>query len=110
MNKILLPVLLVFCTAGAFAQSGTVTTTNDKGTVEATTTVQTPAEKAADAFCLRQTGSHLLKVRNDRDGTVECANAPGRAYTRDDIDHTGATTTAGALRDLDPSITIRHPD
>jgi len=110
MNKILLPVLLAFCTAGAFAQSGTVTTTDDKGKVEATTVVQTPDEKSADAFCLRETGSHLLKVKNDRNGgTVECAIAPGRAYTREEIDRTGATTVGGALRDLDPSIQIRHP-
>jgi hypothetical protein len=33
---------------------------------------------------------------------------PGRSYSRSDIDNTGATTAARALRQLDPSITIGH--
>lgn len=32
----------------------------------------------------------------------------GRSYTNDDMRRTGATTVAGALPRLDPSITIHH--
>jgi hypothetical protein len=34
--------------------------------------------------------------------------APGRSYSRTDIDQTGQTTAGGALRDLDPALTINH--
>ncbi len=105
MNKILIPVLFAFCVGSAFAQSGTVTTTDEKGKVEASTAVQTAAEKSADSFCLRETGSHLHAITNEHSKrAVECVGAPGRAYTREDIERTGATTTADALRRLDPSI------
>lgn len=33
----------------------------------------------------------------------------GNTYTRDDIDHTGATNIGDALRVLDPSLTVRGP-
>jgi hypothetical protein len=33
----------------------------------------------------------------------ECANVAGRVYTQDDLQRTGATTPAEALRRLDPS-------
>jgi hypothetical protein len=33
----------------------------------------------------------------------ECANAPGRVYTQEEIQRTGAIDTARALRMLDPS-------
>jgi hypothetical protein len=105
MNKILFPVLLTLCIGSAFAQSGSVTTSDEKGKVEAVTPAQTAAEKSADSFCLHETGSHLRAIRNEHnEHAVECANAPGRAYTREDIERTGATTTADALRRLDPSI------
>jgi hypothetical protein len=35
----------------------------------------------------------------------ECANAAGRVYSKDQLDQTGALTTAEALRRLDPSLT-----
>ena len=108
MNKILFPVLLTLCIGSAFAQSGSVTTTDEKGKVESVTSVQAAAEKSSDAFCLRETGSHLLKIRNDHgQQAIECANAPGHAYTREDIDRTGAFTTSEALRRLDPSVHVR---
>jgi hypothetical protein len=34
--------------------------------------------------------------------------APGRSYSRTDIDQTGQTSAGGALRDLDPALTINH--
>jgi hypothetical protein len=33
---------------------------------------------------------------------------PGRTYTREDIEHTGAIDVADALQKLDPSISIHH--
>jgi hypothetical protein len=32
----------------------------------------------------------------------------GRSYSQTDIEQTGKTTAAGALRNLDPSLTITH--
>ena len=106
MNKLLIAFLLAFATASAFAQSGpTVTTSDDKGRVEAITPV-TPEQKSADAFCLRETGSHLSSYKNKPHGdrAVECATQPGRVYTREDLDRTGAISTKDALRRLDPSV------
>jgi len=109
MNKILFPAFLALCIGSAFAQSATVTTTDEKGKVEAVTPAkQAAAEKSADAFCLRETGSHLRAIRNDHsEHAVECVAAPGHAYTREDIERTGAITTSEALRQLDPSVRIR---
>jgi len=105
MNKILFPAMFALCIGSAFAQSGSVTTTDEKGKVEAVTPAQTAAEKSADAFCLRETGSHLRAIKTEHnERAVECAGAPGRSYSREDIERTGATTTADALRRLDPSI------
>jgi hypothetical protein len=34
----------------------------------------------------------------------QCANVPGRSFSKDELDRTGAPTTAEALRMLDPSL------
>lgn len=34
----------------------------------------------------------------------ECANLPGRSFSQDELERTGAPTTAEALRMLDPSL------
>ena len=57
----------------------------------------------------------VAAARNDRacvtgtriSSTEPCAS-PGRAYSDKDIQNTGATTAAEALRLLDPSITVRR--
>lgn len=55
-------------------------------------------KKASDAQCLRQTGSRIQsRAKGD------CA-AYGRSYDRDDLNRTGETDTASALRRLDPSV------
>jgi hypothetical protein len=51
--------------------------------------------------CIRQTGSRIN--RQDRHG---CNGLAGSSYTREDLDRTGAMTTAEALERLDPRITI----
>ena len=58
-------------------------------------------EELADRSCLRHTGSRLIgRDRGDR----RCATAAGRAYSREDLDRTGSTDLADALRRLDPAI------
>lgn len=103
MNKILIPALLAMGIGSAFAQ--TPATNANAATEDAPAAAETAAQKSADSFCLRQTGSHLhaiAKVHGER--AVQCASDPGRSYSREDIERTGATTTAQALRLLDPSI------
>lgn len=48
--------------------------------------------------CLRSTGTRI-PLREGR-----CSISPGRAYSRADIDRTGAFTTFDALQRLDPAI------
>ena len=52
--------------------------------------------------CLKSTGSRI-PVKNGH-----CVNAPGFVYTQKQIQATGATSTAGALRQLSPALTISH--
>lgn len=59
--------------------------------------------KSDDRNCLRHTGSRI--PRKDKD---DCINAPGRSYSKDDLDSTGAMTVAEALERLDPSVTIHR--
>jgi outer membrane cobalamin receptor len=54
-------------------------------------------------------------ARNDRAcvtatriSSSEPCGSPGRVYSDKDIENTGATTAAEALRLLDPSITVRR--
>jgi hypothetical protein len=52
----------------------------------------TPASQAAPAGCLQATGTRIpLKAG-------QCAAVPGRIWARDDVDATGAATTAQAAR------------
>ncbi len=51
--------------------------------------------------CLTGTGSRIA-AKGDR------CTAIGRSYTSDDVERTGAMTVAGALRLLDPAITIHR--
>jgi hypothetical protein len=58
------------------------------------------ARAPASVTCMHDTGTRL-KLRPN-----ECSSSPGRSYTRTDIDRTGQITASGALRLLDPSVTI----
>jgi len=51
------------------------------------------------AGCVAQTGT-LMNVPSN------ACTAPGNTYSREDLDRTGRVTPAGALRTLDPAITI----
>ena len=59
-------------------------------------------EDVSDRSCLKETGSRLAP-RPDNKGR-KCINATGRAYTKDDLDSTGAIDLNDALRRLDPAI------
>ncbi len=50
-------------------------------------------------LCPQETGSRIPRPQG------QCM-APGNVYTSEDIDRTGATTAAGALRLLDPALTV----
>ena len=107
MNKVLICMLFALSASAAFAQSDTPANGDEKIKVEATDADRAAANDAADKFCLRQTGSHLhaiVKDNHSRESAVQCVNAPGRSYSRADLERTGALTTAEALRRLDPSI------
>ena len=55
------------------------------------------SKKEAHINCLRETGSRI----KPKEG--ECIEAPSKVITRDDIDSTGSTNTADAIRKLEPS-------
>ena len=57
-------------------------------------------KRLSDETCLRHTGSRITQ----RDGKARCTGQPGRAYSKDDIDRTGHTHLADALRALDPAL------
>lgn len=63
---------------------------------EPATTEAAPAEKAN---CLQETGSRI-STSADR----PCISAPGQVVTRDQIERTGAATTAEALRKASPAV------
>lgn len=52
-------------------------------------------------FCLRDTGS---RIRHRSLQKQRCVSAPGRSYSREDLQRTGASNTADALRMLDPAL------
>ena len=63
----------------------------------AVTPAPAPGESAAaaeDTNCLKATGSHIPP----KDGG--CLHGPGRVITREQIEHSGATTAADAVRRL----------
>lgn len=64
------------------------------------------ADAKTDRYCIRETGSRITASRNARSKKEqeECVAAGGRVYTRADIESTGSTDIADALRRLDPSI------
>lgn len=56
--------------------------------------------ESVDRHCLRETGTHIRA----RTGHRRCAPFAGRVWTREDLDRTGHTDIASALRTLDVSI------
>jgi hypothetical protein len=74
----------------------------------AATSANVKPKTAADGQnpdCVTQTASRIAAMNADHSGAC---SAPGRSYSKTDIDRTGATTAGDALRLLDPSITVRQ--
>lgn len=59
-------------------------------------------DDVSDRSCLKETGSRLAP-RPDSKGR-KCINATGRAYTKEEMDSTGAIDLKDALRRLDPAV------
>jgi len=51
--------------------------------------------------CMHYTGTRL-NMKPD-----QCSTSPGRSYSKEDMDRTGHSTVSGALRNMDPTVTIR---
>jgi hypothetical protein len=69
----------------------------------ATTNAPTTAGGAAGpSTCLTSTGSRIPA------GPDSNCTATGRSYSQTDLNQTGKTTAAGALANVDPSLTITH--
>jgi hypothetical protein len=103
MNR--LAITLVLSTL-AFAASAQSAATDPAVRVEADSsqvTVVSGTEATNDRHCLRETGSHV--VSKDQ---KSCVSANGSSYTKEDIDRTGTTDLADALRRLDPSVHVSH--
>ncbi|HEY2622585.1 MAG TPA: hypothetical protein VGI53_04025 [Dyella sp.] len=79
-----------------------------QGVADAQNNAATPAAarrqvlKPGDRNCLQTTGS-LIPAKP---GTC-LTGAPGRSYSKDDIDRTGQPTLGPALQMLDPAVTVR---
>lgn len=106
MNRILFPLLLVLGVGSALVQSTNAVAGDEHGKTDKTDS--SASARDTDRYCLRETGSHLSShlYSKSRDGRKfdDCVNASGRVYTREDLERTGSSTTADALRKLDPSI------
>lgn len=61
------------------------------------TTAQADAERASAHDCLT-TGTRITLKEG------QCARGPGRVYSREDMERTGAVTPLEALRRLDPAL------
>lgn len=117
MKRLIIASLLLGFACAAQAQStGTITvkdetdqSVNRMPAAEADSTTAVGADTYADTNCLRYTGSHLATANPRRVAAAQkqkdaCINAPGRAYTREDIERTGEVDLKRALQKLDPAI------
>ena len=68
----------------------------------ATNSPKTAGSPAGPSTCLTSTGSRIPA------GSDTNCIASGRSYSQTDLNQTGKTTVAGALGNLDPSLTITH--
>jgi hypothetical protein len=67
----------------------------------ATSATHPIASAGATTNCLTSTGSRIPVTGTD-------CTATGRSYSNQDLQRTGATSVAGALPLLDPSLTVVH--
>lgn len=91
----------------AGAQNASVALGGDANASDAQRDDGAAVDASADRpFCLRETGSQITTRYNSRreERDKQCVSANGRAYSREDIERTGETDLADALRKLDTSI------
>lgn len=91
--------LLLAAAAPAMAQAPTPPVASTPA-ADAPAETAPEAERTVDRHCLRATGT-LIRARP---GERRCAPFAGRVWTREDLDRTGHTDIAQALRTLDVSI------
>jgi hypothetical protein len=103
MNRIVITLILSAFAFGANAQTPAPDAAVQVQNNSAEVTVITGDAKTNDRHCLRETGSHIVSKHRK-----SCINASGTSYSREDIDRTGTTDLADALRHLDPSVHVRH--
>ncbi|HLU13810.1 MAG TPA: hypothetical protein VKZ64_07645 [Arenimonas sp.] len=104
MKNYSLALLLAAAAFAAHAEEPAEATTPAEPGQDAVVIEGEPAAKAdEDSRCLTQTGTRLR--HRDSKG---CVSAPGQAFTREDIDRTGAVDTADAVRRLTVQGTVRR--
>lgn len=100
---------LLLAATAASAQTATVEANTQAQAPDMVVTGQSEQDDrdVRSRTCLRSTGSLVVTARNkraSREGKPQgCAAAAGRVYTRSDLDSTGHTNIAQALRMLDTS-------
>ena len=104
MNRLAISLILSAFALGASAQTPAPDAAAPVQDKPAEVTVITGnADHSNDRNCLRETGSHIVSRHKK-----SCVSASGSSYSREDIDRTGTTDLADALRHLDTSVNIRH--
>lgn len=88
--------------ADAQAQVSAQADADAQARADETPTSNAQARKPDDSLCLRETGSRVRQI-DPKTGKPAC-RGPGRAYNRDELDRTGRTNLADALRAVDPSV------
>ena len=104
---------LIFClsVAGMLGLSACATSpqaAQSSATPSAAASAASRDDKPSERYCLRSTGSRIV-VRDNATGEApdfekRCLALGGRAYNREDLERTGETNIADALRKLDPAI------
>jgi len=109
MKRFLIAGLLFGFAFAAQAQSSdsvTVKDEADRPLAEMQAADAADERRMSDRNCLRQTGSRITASHNAKvtKNKQQCAPFNGRSYSREDIERTGETDIADALRKLDPSV------
>ncbi|MDR0182785.1 hypothetical protein [Lysobacter arvi] len=110
MATALTAVVLGLCAFGASAQTASADAQAQvqSAPVQADAAASADAQATADTKrtsnvgCVKDTGTNI-RPRDPKTGKPLCIG-PGRSYSREQIDRTGQTDLADALRRLDPSV------
>jgi hypothetical protein len=94
------PLLLTVLLAAAAPAMAAEPPPAARDSAPATTAERDRDAETVDRHCLRETGTHIRA----RTGQRRCSPFAGRVWTREDLDRTGHTDIASALRTLDVSI------